>query len=63
MSVMSELSMDIQDMLEEGFAPATIARILEIPVSWVYEASVQETSAEDYLDIADLYSPYETVNS
>ena len=37
MSVMSSLSLEIEDMLEQDFSPATIALILEIPVSWVYE--------------------------
>ena len=37
MSVMSNLSLEIEAMLEQDFSPATIALILEIPVSWVYE--------------------------
>ncbi len=37
MSVMSNLSLEIETMLEQDFSPATIALILEIPVSWVYE--------------------------
>jgi hypothetical protein len=36
MSRMSELSLDIQTMLEEGHEPRAIARILEIPAEWVY---------------------------
>ena len=39
MSVMSNLSLEIETMLEQDFSPATIALILEIPISWVYEVS------------------------
>ena len=56
MSKMSELSLDIQGMLEEGYEPRTIARYLEIPVEWVYEELSQETDEE-------LFSPFDTVNS
>jgi hypothetical protein len=58
MSAMSELSVDIHNMLTEGFSPNTIARILEIPVSWVYETMTQECDTDD-----ELYSPFETSNS
>lgn len=37
MSVMSNLSLEIEAMLEQDYRPGTIALILEIPVSWVYE--------------------------
>ncbi len=47
MSIMKDLSMDIQDMLTQGFSPNTIARILEIPVSWVYETMSNPSEAED----------------
>lgn len=57
MSKMSDLSMDIQSMLEEGHEPRAIARILEIPVEWVYEQLSQESDNEE------LFSPFETVNS
>jgi hypothetical protein len=53
---MSELSIDIQAMLEEGHEPRAIARILEIPVEWVYEELSQESNKE-------LFSPFETLNS
>jgi hypothetical protein len=56
MSKMSNLSHDIQGMLEEGHEPRTIARILEIPVEWVYEELSQESDKE-------LFSPFETFNS
>jgi DNA invertase Pin-like site-specific DNA recombinase len=47
MSIMKDLSIDIQDMLTQGFGPNTIARILEIPVSWVYETMSNPSEAED----------------
>lgn len=47
MSIMKDLSIDIQDMLTQGFSPNTIARILEIPVSWVYETMSNPSEAED----------------
>ena len=54
---MSELSIDIQAMLEDGHEPRAIARYLEIPVEWVYEQLLQESNSEE------LFSPFETVNS
>ena len=57
MSRMSELSIEIQAMLEEGHQPRAIARYLEIPVEWVYEQLSQESNSEE------LFSPFETVNS
>ena len=57
MSKMSDLSIDIQAMLEDGHEPRAIARILEIPVEWVYEELSRESDNEE------LFSPFETVNS
>lgn len=56
MAAMSDLSVDIQDMLNQGYSPKTISLILEIPVSWVYET--MPTDQED-----ETFSPYETCNS
>jgi hypothetical protein len=53
---MSELSIEIQAMLEEGHQPRAIARYLEIPAVWVYEEMSQESDKE-------LFSPFETFNS
>lgn len=53
MSRMSELSIDIQTMLDDDVAPRDIARILEIPVSWVYEELAE----------SEELSPFETINS
>lgn len=55
MSRMSELDIDIQDLLEKGRSAMEIARELEIPVSWVYEK--QEAETEETL------SPFATINS
>ena len=57
MSRMSDLSIDIQAMLEDGHEPRAIARYLEIPVELVYEQLLLESNIED------LFSPFETVNS
>ena len=51
MSRMADLSIDIQDMLEAGYLPVTIARQLEVPITWVFEEVEQELS------------PFETINS
>ena len=60
MSKMSDLSFEISDMLEAGYLPVTVARILEIPISWVYETADTEIVGED---ITEELSPFETVNS
>lgn len=52
MSAMSTLSLEIQDMLEEGYLPVTIARELDVPITWVFEEIEQ-----------DELSPFETINS
>ena len=39
MSVTSELVLDIQLDLEAGLNPRDIARRLDIPITWVYEAA------------------------
>ena len=58
MSRMSDLSIEIQAMLEEGHQPRAIARILEIPAEWVYEEMSQESDSHE-----ELFSPFETCNS
>ena len=58
MSKMSDLSIDIQAMLEEGHEPRAIARILEIPAEWVYEEMSLESDNHE-----ELFSPFETCNS
>ena len=57
MSRMSDLDVDIQDLLEKGRSPMDVARELEIPVSWVYEKpeAVEEPEEDS--------SPFATINS
>lgn len=56
MSNMSNLEIEIEEMLEQGRDPLSIARILEIPVTWVYEVNEIHNAEESY-------DPFETVNS
>ena len=55
MSKMSDLDIEIRNLMLVGTNPVTIARTLEIPVSWVYETVVY--------DLEEDYTPYNTVNS
>ena len=48
MSNMSNLEIEISEMLEQGRDPQIIAQILEIPASWVYE--VAESHDADLVD-------------
>ena len=52
MSAMSDLSIEINGMLQDGYLPVTIARELDIPVTWIFEEIEQ-----------DELSPFETINS
>jgi hypothetical protein len=56
MSRMSELDLDIQDLLEKGRSPMDVARELEIPVSWVYE------KPEEVKELEEVFSPFATIN-
>lgn len=57
MSKMSDISIEIQDRLADGEDPEIIARVMEIPIRWVYsEAETLEYAENDY-------DPYNTVNS
>jgi len=49
MSKMSDLDIQIQELLDQGQTAFMIAQMLDVPVSWVYE--VEENS------------PYSTSNS
>ena len=42
MSRMSDLEIQIEELLDQGRTPFMIAQMLDIPVSWVY--SVEENS-------------------
>jgi len=61
MSKMSDLSIEIHNMLEAGYLPVTIARNLEIPVTWIYET--HDSQLELGQDITEELSPFRTVNS
>ena len=52
MSTMSDISIEIKGMLEDGYLPVTIARELDIPITWIFEEIEQEE-----------LSPFTTVNS
>lgn len=57
MSRMSDISIEIQDRLADGEDPKIIAKVMEIPIVWVYsELESLEFSENDY-------DPYNTVNS
>lgn len=58
MSAMSEIFMDIEDMLNEGRHPTAIAGVLSVPLFMVYDvaASIGEEPVEEL-------SPFETMNS
>lgn len=60
MSKMSNMSIEIDNMLEAGYLPVTIARQLEIPITWVYETADTDTVGDD---ITEELSPFRTVNS
>jgi len=53
---MSDLQIDIVEMLGQGTHPATISAVLDVPVTWVYEVS-------DSLQDKEVFSPFKTVNS
>jgi len=57
MSRMSELVLDIEYLLKAGKTPMDVARELEIPVTWVYEAQEMDEDSEEIL------SPFATMNS
>lgn len=54
---MSELVLDIEYLLKAGNTPMDVARELEIPVNWVYEAQEMDGETEEVL------SPFATMNS
>jgi hypothetical protein len=53
---MSDLEIDIMEMLSEGTHPATISAVLDVPVTWVYDVS-------DSVKDKEVFSPFKTVNS
>ena len=57
MSKMSEISLEIQDLLVEGVHPVKIAKLLKVPLNWVYDTLESMDSDSEEFD------PYNTVNS
>jgi hypothetical protein len=51
---MSDLEIDILEMLGDGTHPSTISAVLQVPISWVYELADS---------MYEVYSPFITVNS
>lgn len=50
MSKMSEVSIEIQELLEDGETPVEIANRLNVPVTWVY-------ATQELLDSQDVFAP------
>lgn len=68
MSKMAELAMDVQNMLDDGYRPVTIATMLNVPVTWVYDvAEMQQeydvAEMQQEKGNAEVFNPYNTVNS
>ena len=51
MSKMADLDMQIREMLDDGVSPTSIAKILEVPLSMVYD--VLESYPDEYNDSMD----------
>ena len=49
MSKMSDLSLEIHQMLDEGFRPTTIACLLTVPIDWVYNIADPEEKSASWL--------------
>lgn len=52
MGKVSNMILEIQDLLVSGFDPEQISRRLDIPVQWVYDAAemAEEQYNDDYMD-------------
>ena len=61
MSAMSNLAVEIDGMLVEGYLPVTIARLLDVPINWVYEVADPSENAVNQED--EECSPFATINS
>jgi hypothetical protein len=60
MSKMSDLDLEVRNMLEEGYRPNTIAIILGVPVTWIYDVAETQQELESNTEV---FNPYNTVNS
>lgn len=61
MSAMSNLAVEIDGMLVEGYLPVTIARLLDVPINWVYEVADPSENSVNQED--EECSPFATINS
>jgi hypothetical protein len=61
MSAMSNLAVEIDGMLVEGYLPVTIARLLDVPINWVYEVADPSENPVNQED--EECSPFATINS
>ena len=59
MSKVSELYIEVEEMLEKGTHPATISAVLDIPVFFVYDV----LGAIEDKNPSDDFNPFNTVNS
>ena len=62
MSAIKELVVDIWDMLAEGETPQYISKVLNVPVTFVYEAMELDEDVDSKSN-TEVYSPFMTVNS
>jgi hypothetical protein len=60
MSKMADLELEIRDMIERGFFPPSIAKILDIPLGMVYDVL---ENWEEPKGNAEIFSPFVTINS
>jgi hypothetical protein len=57
MSRMSDINLEITEYLDQGVHPIKIARLLKVPLRWVYDALETREEPES------TYDPYNTINS
>lgn len=50
MSRISDILIEIEEMLASGMMPNEVAKALDIPVSWVYETEERLTGADEPWD-------------
>ena len=54
MSVVKDLVLDIRDMLDADMTPRQISQVLEVPVSFVYEA-IEANFFDDDVEDEEIY--------
>lgn len=59
---MSDIHMDITNLLLEGVTPSVIASELKVPVTWVYPV-MKRLEQEVLQSNTEPYSPFNTFNS